>query len=201
MPLSAPIRKQYKRVLSSVVTIQKNYRAHFWRRVFLRLRVAAVVLQKHQRGRQGRSLCHSLREEKRRKEEEERRRREEEEERRRVEEERRQMEEERRRQEEEEELRRRRKEEEEKEERLLAEEMKRREEEEEEQKQKMEADTDEKRSDDSTDDFNIFVIYLCFIYLFLTGVCFCYFASQELTGQRSHVPKGKTHTQTHTPRV
>lgn len=132
-PTFSLIRKQYKRVVSSVVTIQKNYRAHFWRRVFLRLRLAAIVLQKHQRGRQGRTLCCRLREEKQREvEERERRRREEEEE------ERRRLEEERKRQEEE--LRRRKEEEE----RLLAEEMKRREEEEEEQKQKMEADTDKR---------------------------------------------------------
>nr|XP_023999793.1 unconventional myosin-X-like [Salvelinus alpinus] len=50
-PGSAEALKRYKRVLVSTVTIQKNYRAHFWRRVFLRLRTAAVILQKHQRGR------------------------------------------------------------------------------------------------------------------------------------------------------
>ncbi|KAK1903064.1 Unconventional myosin-X, partial [Dissostichus eleginoides] len=44
-----PSLKQYKRVQSSVVTIQKNYRAHFWRRVFLRLRFATIILQKHHR--------------------------------------------------------------------------------------------------------------------------------------------------------
>uniref|UniRef100_A0A8C5HR33 Unconventional myosin-X-like n=1 Tax=Gouania willdenowi TaxID=441366 RepID=A0A8C5HR33_GOUWI len=88
-------RKQYKRVLSSVVTIQKNYRTHFWRRSFLRLRLAAVVLQKLHRGRAARTLYRQLKEEKqkREEEEEERRRREEEEERRRVEEERKKMEE------------------------------------------------------------------------------------------------------------
>lgn len=143
--LSALVRKQYRRVVSSVVTIQKNYRAHFWRRVFLRLRLAAIVLQKHQRGRQGRSLCHRLREERRREEEEkERRRREEEEEK-----ERRRLEEERKQQEEE--LRRRKEEEEE---RLLAEEMKRREEEEEEQKM------EEKRFL-----FEYIFILFCFMYL------------------------------------
>uniref|UniRef100_A0A3B3B6B1 Myosin X, like 1 n=1 Tax=Oryzias melastigma TaxID=30732 RepID=A0A3B3B6B1_ORYME len=92
--LSYVARKQYKRVLSSVVTIQKNYRAHFWRRIFLRLRLAAIVLQKHRRGQLARSLCRQLKEEKQKLEEEERRRREEEEERRRVEEERRRREEE-----------------------------------------------------------------------------------------------------------
>uniref|UniRef100_A0A667ZCG9 Myosin X, like 1 n=1 Tax=Myripristis murdjan TaxID=586833 RepID=A0A667ZCG9_9TELE len=98
--LSYVARKQYKRVLSSVITIQKNYRAHFWRRVFLRLRVAAIVLQKHHRGQLARSLCRQLKEETRKRKEEEERRRREEEERRRVEEEERRLEEERRRQEE-----------------------------------------------------------------------------------------------------
>uniref|UniRef100_A0A673CT73 Myosin X, like 1 n=1 Tax=Sphaeramia orbicularis TaxID=375764 RepID=A0A673CT73_9TELE len=118
--LSYVARKQYKRVLSSVVTIQKNYRAHFWRRVFLRLRFATIILQKHQRGRQARSLYHQLKEEKQKREEEEKRRREEEERRRlEEEEERRRLEEERRLQEEEEE--RRRREEEEEKQRLMEE--------------------------------------------------------------------------------
>ncbi|KAG7275708.1 LOW QUALITY PROTEIN: hypothetical protein CRUP_011335 [Coryphaenoides rupestris] len=56
--LSYVARKQYQRVLSSVVTIQKNYRAHFWRRGFLRLRTATLILQKHQRGRLARALYH-----------------------------------------------------------------------------------------------------------------------------------------------
>ncbi|XP_054644357.1 unconventional myosin-X isoform X5 [Dunckerocampus dactyliophorus] len=115
--LSYVARKQYKRSLASIVTIQKNYRAHFWRRSFLRLRLASVVLQKHHRGQLARSLCRQLREEKRRKEEEERRR---------VEEEERRMEEERRRQEEES----RKREEEEERQRLLNEELKRKAEEE-----------------------------------------------------------------------
>ncbi|KAJ3591743.1 hypothetical protein NHX12_006875 [Muraenolepis orangiensis] len=63
--LSYVARKEYKRVVSGVVTIQKNYRALFWRRVFLRLRAAALVLQKHQRvwsryERSGLSLSYSL---------------------------------------------------------------------------------------------------------------------------------------------
>uniref|UniRef100_A0AAX7UG71 Myosin X, like 3 n=1 Tax=Astatotilapia calliptera TaxID=8154 RepID=A0AAX7UG71_ASTCA len=91
--LSYVARKQYKRALSSIVTIQKNYRAHFWRRVFLRLRLAAIVLQKHHRGQLARALYRQLKEEKQKREEEERRRREEEEERRRVEEEKKRMEE------------------------------------------------------------------------------------------------------------
>uniref|UniRef100_A0A3P8TIT1 Myosin X, like 1 n=1 Tax=Amphiprion percula TaxID=161767 RepID=A0A3P8TIT1_AMPPE len=117
--LSYVARKQYKRVLSSVVTIQKNYRAHFWRRVFLRLRFATVVLQKHHRGQLARSLHRQLKEEKQKREEEERRRGEEEEERRRVEEERKRMEEEEERRKKEEEKRR-----------LMDEELKRRAEEE-----------------------------------------------------------------------
>lgn len=146
--LSYVARKQYKRVQSSVVTIQKNYRAHFWRRVFLRLRVATVILQKHHRGQLARSLHRQLKEEKRKREEEEeeRRRREEEEERRRIEEERKRMEEERKREEEERQ-------------RVMDVEMKRREEEEEsmrkeelrlmkekEEGQKMAAKADEERS-------------------------------------------------------
>uniref|UniRef100_A0AAZ3P1T9 Unconventional myosin-X-like n=1 Tax=Oncorhynchus tshawytscha TaxID=74940 RepID=A0AAZ3P1T9_ONCTS len=71
--LSYVARKSYKRVLVSTVTIQKNYRAHFWRRVFLRLRTAAVILQKHQRGRLARGLYRHLSEEKKRIEEERRR--------------------------------------------------------------------------------------------------------------------------------
>ncbi|TKS67300.1 Unconventional myosin-X [Collichthys lucidus] len=153
--LSYVARKQYKRVLSSVVTIQKNYRAHFWRRVYLRLRVAAIILQKHHRGQLDRSLYRRLKEEKRkREEEEERRRREEEEERKRIKEEeerRRRMEEERRQQQEEEE---RRKREEEERQRLMKEERKRKQEEEElrlmkekeEEEEKMAAEADEKRS-------------------------------------------------------
>ncbi|KAK5861180.1 hypothetical protein PBY51_022595 [Eleginops maclovinus] len=144
--LSYVARKQYKRVQSSVVTIQKNYRAHFWRRVFLRLRFATIVLQKYHRGQRARSLYRQLMEEKqKREEEEERKRREEEEERRRVEEERRRMEE-RRQQEEEEKWKR----EEEERQRLIDEEMKRREEElrlmkEKEEGQKLLAKADEKR--------------------------------------------------------
>uniref|UniRef100_A0A8C7K944 Unconventional myosin-X-like n=1 Tax=Oncorhynchus kisutch TaxID=8019 RepID=A0A8C7K944_ONCKI len=80
--LSYVARKRYKRVLASTVTIQKNYRAHFWRRVFLRLRTAAVILQKHQRGRLARGLYRHLSEEKKRIEEEEEERRLEEEKRR-----------------------------------------------------------------------------------------------------------------------
>uniref|UniRef100_A0AAQ6IKU5 Myosin X, like 1 n=1 Tax=Anabas testudineus TaxID=64144 RepID=A0AAQ6IKU5_ANATE len=117
--LSYVARKQYKRILSSVVTLQKNYRAHFWRRIFLRLRCATIILQKHHRGLLARSLYRQLKEEKQ-KREEEARRREEEEERRRVEEEKRRMEEERRQLEEEQKKR-----EEEEKQRLMDEEMNR----------------------------------------------------------------------------
>ncbi|XP_030643484.1 unconventional myosin-X [Chanos chanos] len=122
-------RKHYKRVLASTIIIQKNYRAHFWRRVFLRLRSAALVFQKHCRGKLARNLYRKLLEEKKQREEEERRRKEEEERRRREEELRRQEEERRRREEEEEEEERRRQEEERR--RLLEEEQRRRKEEEE----------------------------------------------------------------------
>ncbi|XP_043550347.1 unconventional myosin-X-like [Chiloscyllium plagiosum] len=43
-------RRHYRKVLASLLIIQKNYRAHFWRKVFLRLRSAAIVFQKHRRG-------------------------------------------------------------------------------------------------------------------------------------------------------
>ncbi|MGH0121066.1 UNVERIFIED_CONTAM: hypothetical protein FKN15_069269 [Acipenser sinensis] len=79
--------ESYQKVLASAVTIQKNYRAHLWRRLFLRVRSATVVLQKHHRGQLARSLYQHLREEKRKREEEERKRKAEEEERRRKEEE------------------------------------------------------------------------------------------------------------------
>ncbi|KAJ8253356.1 hypothetical protein GJAV_G00212020 [Gymnothorax javanicus] len=80
--LSYVARKHYKKVLASALTIQKNYRAHFWRRAFLQLRFAALVFQKHRRGQLARSLYRQLCEERRKRlEEEERRRREEEEER------------------------------------------------------------------------------------------------------------------------
>ncbi|XP_061091001.1 unconventional myosin-X [Conger conger] len=78
-------RKHYRKVLASIVTIQKNYRAHFRRRDFLRLRSATLVFQKHRRGQLARALFYQLQEKKRR-EEEERKRREEEEERKRLEE-------------------------------------------------------------------------------------------------------------------
>uniref|UniRef100_A0A8C2HM74 Uncharacterized protein n=1 Tax=Cyprinus carpio TaxID=7962 RepID=A0A8C2HM74_CYPCA len=74
--------KNYKKVRTSTITIQKNYRAHFWRQAFLRFRSAAVVLQKHIRGQITRQLYRQLLEEKQRREEEERIRREEEERRR-----------------------------------------------------------------------------------------------------------------------
>lgn len=97
-------------MLASVVIIQKNYRAYFWKKSLLRLKASAVTLQKHWRGRLARSLYqHLLQQELRRKQEvEERRRREEEEQIRREEEERQwQEEEERRRKREEEEVKER----------------------------------------------------------------------------------------------
>lgn len=103
-------RKKYQKVLASVVIIQKNYRAYFWKQNLLRLKASAVVLQKHWRGQQARSLYRHLRQQelRRQQEAEERRRREEEEQIRREEEERQwQEEEERRRKQEEEEVKER----------------------------------------------------------------------------------------------
>uniref|UniRef100_A0A8C5SNY4 Unconventional myosin-X-like n=1 Tax=Laticauda laticaudata TaxID=8630 RepID=A0A8C5SNY4_LATLA len=72
-------RSKYQRVLASVVTIQKNYRAHFWKKSLLRLKASAIVLQKHWRGCLARSLYQDLLEEKQRqKEKAEEQRREEE---------------------------------------------------------------------------------------------------------------------------
>lgn len=59
--------------------IQKNYRAHLYRRRFQRKRAAALVLQKHRRGQVSRGVCRKLREEKRKREEEEKKKKEEEE--------------------------------------------------------------------------------------------------------------------------
>lgn len=102
-------RKKYQKVLSSVVIIQKNYRAYFWKKSLLRLKASAVTLQKHWRGRLARGRYQHLLQERRRKQEaEERRRQEEEEQIRREEEERQwQEEEERRRKQEEEEVKER----------------------------------------------------------------------------------------------
>uniref|UniRef100_A0A671K5G0 Unconventional myosin-X-like n=1 Tax=Sinocyclocheilus anshuiensis TaxID=1608454 RepID=A0A671K5G0_9TELE len=121
--LSYVARKNYKKVRTSTITIQKNYRAHFWRQAFLRFRSAAVVLQKHIRGQIARQLYRQLLEEKRSREEKERIRRVEKE--RRRQEELRRLEEETLRQEEE------RKREEEERQRLQEEERRRKEEEEE----------------------------------------------------------------------
>ncbi|GAA6078966.1 unconventional myosin-X, partial [Tachysurus ichikawai] len=70
--------KQYKKALSSIVTIQKNYRTHFYQRRFQRKRSAALVLQKCRRGQVARGRCRKLRDEKREREEEERKKIEEE---------------------------------------------------------------------------------------------------------------------------
>lgn len=107
--LGFALRKKYRKVLASVVIIQKNYRAHFWKKALQRLKASAIVLQKHWRGQLARSLHrHLLQQEQRRKQEVEERRRQEEEERIRREEEERQWQEE-------EELKRKQEEEEEKE--------------------------------------------------------------------------------------
>ncbi|XP_045643119.1 LOW QUALITY PROTEIN: unconventional myosin-X [Ursus americanus] len=79
-------RKQYRKVLYCVVTIQKNYRAFLLRKRFLHLKKAAIVFQKRLRGQIARRIYRRLLAEKR--EEEEKRKREEEEQRKREEEER-----------------------------------------------------------------------------------------------------------------
>nr|XP_051709513.1 unconventional myosin-X isoform X2 [Oryctolagus cuniculus] len=73
-------RKQYRKVLDCVVTIQKNCRACLLRRRFLHLRHAAIVFQKQFRGRSARRVYRQLlaakreQEEKRKREAEERER-------------------------------------------------------------------------------------------------------------------------------
>uniref|UniRef100_UPI00398E4DB6 unconventional myosin-X-like n=1 Tax=Pristiophorus japonicus TaxID=55135 RepID=UPI00398E4DB6 len=62
-------RTHYRKVLASLLIIQKNYRAHFWRNVFVRLRSAAIVFQKHRRGQLARRLFQQLVGERRRLEE------------------------------------------------------------------------------------------------------------------------------------
>ncbi|XP_031216105.1 unconventional myosin-X isoform X1 [Mastomys coucha] len=69
-------RKQYRKVLCGVVTIQKNYRAFLERKRFLHLKKAAIVFQKQLRGQLARRVYRQLLAEKR--EQEERKRREEE---------------------------------------------------------------------------------------------------------------------------
>ncbi|KAI5106733.1 unconventional myosin-X, partial [Silurus meridionalis] len=98
-------RKHYRKIRSSTITIQKNYRAHFWRNVFLHMRSAVIVLQKHRRGQLARRLHQQLCQEREREEEERRFREEEkkkaEEEKRKREEEQRILEEQKKREEEE----------------------------------------------------------------------------------------------------
>lgn len=77
--LFAACRRQYKRLLQSVLVIQKNWRALFWRRRFLMLRWASITLQKRVRGQRARQLYAQMLEERKRRMEEERRQREEEE--------------------------------------------------------------------------------------------------------------------------
>uniref|UniRef100_A0A803W870 Myosin X n=1 Tax=Ficedula albicollis TaxID=59894 RepID=A0A803W870_FICAL len=85
--------RKYQKVLSSVVVIQKNYRAYLWKRSLLRLKASAVTLQKHWRGRLARGRYQQLlrelqqEQERLRREQEERQWREEEERRRKQEEE------------------------------------------------------------------------------------------------------------------
>ncbi|XP_034379245.1 unconventional myosin-X isoform X2 [Arvicanthis niloticus] len=62
-------RKQYRKVLCGVVTIQKNYRAFLARKRFLHLKKAAIVFQKQLRGQLARRVYRRLLAEKREQEE------------------------------------------------------------------------------------------------------------------------------------
>ncbi|XP_030066757.1 unconventional myosin-X-like [Microcaecilia unicolor] len=64
-------RKSYRKMLVSVVTIQKNYRAHFYQRQFMHLKESILVLQKYWRGREVRRLYKQLLQEKQKQKEEE----------------------------------------------------------------------------------------------------------------------------------
>lgn len=75
----SPFRKHFKKALASVVTIQKNYRAHLYQKRYLQKCSAVLVLQRHRRGQVARSICRKLREEKKKREEEENRKKAEEE--------------------------------------------------------------------------------------------------------------------------
>nr|XP_033800031.1 unconventional myosin-X-like [Geotrypetes seraphini] len=57
-------RKNYRKVLENVVTIQKNYRAHFYRHQFIHLKESILVFQKCWRGRKVRCLFQQLLQEK-----------------------------------------------------------------------------------------------------------------------------------------
>ncbi|XP_028809967.1 unconventional myosin-X-like [Denticeps clupeoides] len=57
-------RKAYKKARAGIITIQKNYRAYFWRCSFLQKRSATLVLQKHWRGQRARIKYGNLQKEK-----------------------------------------------------------------------------------------------------------------------------------------
>ncbi|KAM4624860.1 unconventional myosin-X [Polymixia lowei] len=77
--LTFSAKKHFKRVRSSVITLQKHFRKHILRKRFVKQRKATLVLQKHRRGQVARARVRKLREAKRKKEEEEKKKKEEEE--------------------------------------------------------------------------------------------------------------------------
>uniref|UniRef100_A0AAQ6AKB0 Myosin X, like 1 n=1 Tax=Amphiprion ocellaris TaxID=80972 RepID=A0AAQ6AKB0_AMPOC len=66
------LRKHFKRVRISVVTLQKHLRRHIQHQRFTTQRKAVLVLQKHRRGQVARTRVRKLKEEKKKKEEEQR---------------------------------------------------------------------------------------------------------------------------------
>ncbi|KAI3367589.1 hypothetical protein L3Q82_026435 [Scortum barcoo] len=76
--LTFSARKHFKRVRTSVVTLQIHFRKHIHRRRFMKQRKAVLVLQRHRRGQVARTRVRKLREEKKKREEEQRKKEEEE---------------------------------------------------------------------------------------------------------------------------
>uniref|UniRef100_A0A3B5BJF4 Myosin X, like 1 n=1 Tax=Stegastes partitus TaxID=144197 RepID=A0A3B5BJF4_9TELE len=70
--LTFSAKKHFKRVRTSVVTLQKHLRRHIQHRRFTKQRKAALVLQKHRRGQVARTRVRKLKDEKKKKEEEQR---------------------------------------------------------------------------------------------------------------------------------
>lgn len=71
-------RKHFKRVRTSVVTLQKHLKKHIQRRRFVKQCKAALVLQRHRRGQVARAQVRKLKEEMKKKEEEQKKKEEEE---------------------------------------------------------------------------------------------------------------------------
>ncbi|KAM6912324.1 unconventional myosin-X [Xenentodon cancila] len=76
--LTFSAKKHFKRVRTSVITLQKHFRKHILHRRFAKQRKAALVLQKHRRGQVARAHVRKLREEKKKREEEQRKKEDEE---------------------------------------------------------------------------------------------------------------------------